>query len=1128
MNSPFFGPEDLVDLGMALRDAGFNTGPDQHIAAQRLIVSLAAEGMRFNNRRELGSWLAPIFCATPSEQSNFSLLYDDWLSRRGELPAQSTITVTAGQQASAVTASKNRKSRLNRSIAALFIVALGLGLLFGAKRLSRDLRNQTVYGKVVNEQGAVPSATRVSFRGAQIPLSKDGYFTLRFRLLDLPAKVVADNAGLESTWDLNSKNYRQPILFDMGSTAVNRSPNRIDLSPQEPLSSSSPDQELSLNDRQRIYRLYYPFLLGSAASIPLVLIGVWMLWIYLPRLHLVRWKSDEKIDLDSLRVQGSGTQFFTSPGFRRITQQLRRHRLVKSMDLDADRTVVESAAHGGWFAPVYLWQKRLPDYLVLIDRAGFRDFQSRLIDDFVANLRAGRVEVDSYHFYSDPRTCYREMEGPQKKSRQPLREERSERSNTTMAARYGSGRGPASVLAEEDREASSSLPKPFSLEDLIARHPNHNLFIVSDAAGFFSSFTSKLQPWVEQFSIWNFRALFVSERMISAEGDLRARMLEDAGFLILSATESGLSTAVDVLDGVTTVGDIPHPTQDVREAYPVLLKGNDLRWLSEHPPRPSEVSLLLGQLRAHLGQETFAWFCACAVYPNLQWDLTLYLGHELNVLGPDEKRLALLLRLPWFRHGSMPDWLRERLVRAMPSERREAVRDALWRLLYTALERPLDGFELTYAKSSEAKSAHSSLRMRWLRHLISNFIRTEPPQGVLRDYLLLSVLHRRTSVRGFVLPDRLRQLWGSFGQPHKPVLQIGAALLVTAGVIAGMLHYRPKPFLPAAMKLDTPERHLVTGDQAMASENYNNAISEYNAAIAQNADYADAHSHLCNAIALKGENTPNRKGDYDTAVAECEKAVQLSPNNAEAHSNLCNALDDQEYSALEMKGNFDHAISECRRAIQLNPNYAEAYNNLCNVIGNRSEQPIAHLNDRNEGVAACRKAIALKADYAEPHKNLGDFYRLSGDDAQAKADAVSANRYYQLATAEYRNAVTIKPRYREAQTALGTILYQANHPDDAIVELNKAAEIDPNYYGTFYWLGNVYLYEKKNYNQAAENFRKSLTLQPDLDFAEYGLSVALRAQGNAVEANQHLTRAYALNQNDKNIAADYKKYVTNQ
>jgi tetratricopeptide (TPR) repeat protein len=327
---------------------------------------------------------------------------------------------------------------------------------------------------------------------------------------------------------------------------------------------------------------------------------------------------------------------------------------------------------------------------------------------------------------------------------------------------------------------------------------------------------------------------------------------------------------------------------------------------------------------------------------------------------------------------------------------------------------------------------------------------------------------------------------------------------------------------------ESPERHLLSGDQALASENYDQAISEYNAAIAQNADYADAHSHLCNALALKGEATGEPKGNFDPAVAECEKAIQLAPDNAEAHSNLCNVLDDKEFAVLEMKGSFDRAVAECHKAIALNPAYAEAYNNLCNVIGNRAAQPIAQPGDHNAGVAACRKAISLKADYAEPHKNLADLYQWSGDDAFKRSDPVSANRYYQSAIAEYRNAVNLKPRYRTAQAQIGSLLYETNNPDSAIIELNKAAEMDPNYYVTFFWLGNVYFYSKKDNAQAIENYSKAVALKPDLAYGEYNLSLALRAEGNTAEANQHLTRAYALNQTDKNISNDYKTYVSGQ
>ena len=85
MNSPFLSPEDVADLGMTLREAGYGVGPDQCIAAQRLIVTLAAQGVRFADRRALASWLAPVFCGSPTEQADFAAHYEGWLTGRDEL-----------------------------------------------------------------------------------------------------------------------------------------------------------------------------------------------------------------------------------------------------------------------------------------------------------------------------------------------------------------------------------------------------------------------------------------------------------------------------------------------------------------------------------------------------------------------------------------------------------------------------------------------------------------------------------------------------------------------------------------------------------------------------------------------------------------------------------------------------------------------------------------------------------------------------------------------------------------------------------------------------------------------------------------------------------------------------------
>jgi hypothetical protein len=52
-----------------------------------------------------------------------------------------------------------------------------------------------------------------------------------------------------------------------------------------------------------------------------------------------------------------------------------------------------------------------------------------------------------------------------------------------------------------------------------------------------------------------------------------------------------------------------------------------------------------------------------------------------------------------------------------------------------------------------------------------------------------------------------------------------------------------------------------------------------------------------------------------------------------------------------------------------------------------------------------------------------------------------------------------------------------------------------------------------------------MELKPDLSNGEYGMWLAYRAQGNLVEARQHLTRAHALSPDDKIITADYNSNV---
>src|SRR5262249_29210229 len=89
----------------------------------------------------------------------------------------------------------------------------------------------------------------------------------------------------------------------------------------------------------------------------------------------------------------------------------------------------------------------------------------------------------------------------------------------------------------------------------------------------------------------------------------------------------------------------------------------------------------LPHLRHYLGN-AIQWVCACAVYPDLQWDLTLSLAavsETPNVLTEDN--LLKLARLSWFRLGAIPDWARVILLEEIrPSVERNA-REIVIRLL---------------------------------------------------------------------------------------------------------------------------------------------------------------------------------------------------------------------------------------------------------------------------------------------------------------------------------------------------------------------------------------------------------------------------------------------------------------
>ena len=93
---------------------------------------------------------------------------------------------------------------------------------------------------------------------------------------------------------------------------------------------------------------------------------------------------------------------------------------------------------------------------------------------------------------------------------------------------------------------------------------------------------------------------------------------------------------------------------------------------------------------------------------------------------------------------------------------------------------------------------------------------------------------------------------------------------------------------------------------------YDQAISQYNQAIAINPTFA-------NAYISRGIAYAQSKGQYDQALSDFSKAIEISPQFAKAYKDRG--------IAYYKKGQYDQAITDYSKAIELNPRFADAYSN---------------------------------------------------------------------------------------------------------------------------------------------------------------------------------------------------------
>lgn len=195
------------------------------------------------------------------------------------------------------------------------------------------------------------------------------------------------------------------------------------------------------------------------------------------------------------------------------------------------------------------------------------------------------------------------------------------------------------------------------------------------------------------------------------------------------------------------------------------------------------------------------------------------------------------------------------------------------------------------------------------------------------------------------------------------------------------------------------------------------------------------------------------------------------------------------------------SIDFFNNAIEFDPLFALAYAGIADAYAVLGNQHSMLLSDAySKAKAAALKALAIDDTLAEAYPTLGYIRGAYDRDWNGSEEA-------------FRKAITLNPGYATAHQWYSAILRALGRVDEAIEEAKKAFSLDPLSPIINANVG-LCLYVARRYEEAADQFRRTITVEPEFFWSRYLLGLTQRQLGNYTHALSELRLALSL-ANDK-------------
>lgn len=290
---------------------------------------------------------------------------------------------------------------------------------------------------------------------------------------------------------------------------------------------------------------------------------------------------------------------------------------------------------------------------------------------------------------------------------------------------------------------NEKYPNGIKLDYLHQLYPGTNLVIVGNCYQLLSPLTGRIGEWTKIFGQWKNRVILTDTP--TQEWGRREEEIQKQ-FGLVPGTVEGFTFAIDQMANSVNPNyrSWPKAVND-SSSLPISLEGNTIDELGLYYP---------SKLRK--------WIAACAVYPNLHWDLTLQLGQlldtdkiELVSMG----NIAQLNRLPWFKEGQIPIEKRTELVSWLEQEHSETLGSIRTMLHEVLSQNPPPEDSAAY----EDYRINSDLN-EWLictdrkrKRRLEQQIAQQLESGVEPDMTVIKQLRRPQTTLDFIVPAAWRK-----------------------------------------------------------------------------------------------------------------------------------------------------------------------------------------------------------------------------------------------------------------------------------------------------------------------------------------------------------------------------------